>query len=548
MSRHARKSSARHARPLIVMLFVFGFASPFWSAQAANADGFTPDITSVTQLADTGSFITNEATVPVEELTVVTSLPDTTVVLSDSPVASPVLQVPDLVASTPQLPAKQAVSARGELTFTSARGCQVASDYASGVLNVDARAYVENLLSNGWSIRISCIKGGHSTKVHDSENVSLHTVGAAFDIDQVNGQSVSPTSPESNRLYRWMKAQDNSALPWEVGGPHVPSGRTKFLRNQGQTGGPFFSNSGHKGHWHFGFKLANGTFSVPNGSVDASSAPDPQPAPASPQTPAFVIPPPLVKEETVQLAPLVIPSDQPDPNGTDPGPQPEQPELSVTVDLPPAVDAPSVVPPEASTVPDPGPITIEQLPSQPIQSAGDEQRKSVSIDPAVLEADYTRLSDAGVLPIIQRLAQKHGIPYEIGLALPSRETHSHNSIGDNGHGFCWLQIDNRSHGEWLAAHDWQDPEQCFEYGFAILQSNLDRFDGDMFRALAAYNSGGGNVNKALRSGDSAEARTAHHDYASDTLARADYYRTAHPAPSDSSATSVALPPSSEVQQ
>jgi hypothetical protein len=110
--------------------------------------------------------------------------------------------------------------APGNLTFTSSHGCDPETDYASGALNTDARAYIDNLLANGWSIRISCIKEGHSADVHGTNRVSLHTSGEAFDIDQINGQTVAPSSLESNRFYRWMKAQPNTALPWEIGGPH----------------------------------------------------------------------------------------------------------------------------------------------------------------------------------------------------------------------------------------------------------------------------------------------------------------------------------------
>ena len=44
--------------------------------------------------------------------------------------------------------------------------------------------------------------------------------------------------------------------------------------------------------------------------------------------------------------------------------------------------------------------------------------------------------------------------------------------GDSGHGRGLMQIDDRSHGQWLMTHNWQDPETNITYGGQILASNM----------------------------------------------------------------------------
>jgi soluble lytic murein transglycosylase-like protein len=41
--------------------------------------------------------------------------------------------------------------------------------------------------------------------------------------------------------------------------------------------------------------------------------------------------------------------------------------------------------------------------------------------------------------------------------------------GDSGNGFGLMQIDRRSHAQWLNANNWQDPETNITYGAEILR-------------------------------------------------------------------------------
>lgn len=106
--------------------------------------------------------------------------------------------------------------------------------------------------------------------------------------------------------------------------------------------------------------------------------------------------------------------------------------------------------------------------------------------------------------------------------------------GDAGHGRGLMQIDDRTHGSFLAAQDWRgvslwkQPEFILLYAAKLLRSNLDALSGDMAGALCAYNAGLGNARKALvgvpadadlpERVKALDAYTANHDYVSDVLA------------------------------
>lgn len=67
--------------------------------------------------------------------------------------------------------------------------------------------------------------------------------------------------------------------------------------------------------------------------------------------------------------------------------------------------------------------------------------------------------------------------------------------GDSGHGFGLGQIDDRTHGGFLAARFWdgvrlwQEPTFNILYAARLLRSNLNATGGDLPLAIAAYNCG-----------------------------------------------------------
>lgn len=119
-------------------------------------------------------------------------------------------------------------------------------------------------------------------------------------------------------------------------------------------------------------------------------------------------------------------------------------------------------------------------------------------------------------------------------AIASRESEFglllRNGLGDSGHGHGIMQIDDRSHSEWIHKYNWRDPETNIEYGADVWMQNLDFFDnhGDLvnydtireiWAATAAYNCGAGNVRKALKAGFNVDFYTTGKNYSSDVRSR-----------------------------
>ncbi len=129
-------------------------------------------------------------------------------------------------------------------------------------------------------------------------------------------------------------------------------------------------------------------------------------------------------------------------------------------------------------------------------------------------------------PDILASSKKYGLSPAYVAAVMDRETGGVNERGDGGHGRGLMQIDDRSHGAWLASHDGgMDPKSNIDYGCSILKSNLDtakglglKGDAALKFAASAYNAGVGGAEAGLRAGNS-DANTTGHNYGSDVLNR-----------------------------
>jgi hypothetical protein len=126
------------------------------------------------------------------------------------------------------------------ITMTTSRGCDPAPDLASGRLDLRVQALLA-ALAERHRIRISCLHAGHSKHVKGTRRVSNHFVWRAMDLDQVDGQPVSPTSRAARRLVAWLDRLDGPLRPSEVGSP-FPLGHR-----------PYFSDDGHQRHIHIGY-------------------------------------------------------------------------------------------------------------------------------------------------------------------------------------------------------------------------------------------------------------------------------------------------------
>ena len=63
-----------------------------------------------------------------------------------------------------------------------------------------------------------------------------------------------------------------------------------------------------------------------------------------------------------------------------------------------------------------------------------------------------------------------------------------NILGDGGHGHGVFQIDDRWHS-FARGSQALNPQANAEYAAHLLRSNLDRYGGDLHKALSAYNAG-----------------------------------------------------------
>lgn len=75
--------------------------------------------------------------------------------------------------------------------------------------------------------------------------------------------------------------------------------------------------------------------------------------------------------------------------------------------------------------------------------------------------------------------------------------------GDHGHGRGLMQIDDRSHQDFISRQSldgiplWQKPLENILEGTRIIAANLRRFHGSIIPAIAAYNAGAGATHHAL---------------------------------------------------
>ncbi len=113
---------------------------------------------------------------------------------------------------------------------------------ANGLAKLDLRVQsILAVIAERYTIRISCLKTGHSTYVKGTRRVSNHNVWRAVDIDRVDGRPVSPSSRAAERLARWLDGLQGPLRPAEIGSP-FPIGHE-----------PYFSDEGHQEHLHIGY-------------------------------------------------------------------------------------------------------------------------------------------------------------------------------------------------------------------------------------------------------------------------------------------------------
>jgi hypothetical protein len=126
------------------------------------------------------------------------------------------------------------------LSFTDGAGCRPSADYGSPELDRRVRALLVAAAVH-HRVRVSCLRTGHSWFVAGTTRVSNHSVWRAVDVDQVDGQPVSPSNTAARQLARWIGQGGAGVQPSEVGSPWDFGPR------------PWFTGAGHQDHIHVGF-------------------------------------------------------------------------------------------------------------------------------------------------------------------------------------------------------------------------------------------------------------------------------------------------------
>ena len=149
-------------------------------------------------------------------------------------------------AAPAQAPARdpfvRALVASPRITTTTSHGCDPAADLASGRVDLRVQSLLA-VLAERHTIRLSCLRTGHSRFVKGTTRVSNHTVWRAVDIDMVDGRPVSRRSRAAHALALWLDGLQGPLRPSEVGSPFA------FGRR------PYFSDEGHQGHIHIGYSF-----------------------------------------------------------------------------------------------------------------------------------------------------------------------------------------------------------------------------------------------------------------------------------------------------
>jgi hypothetical protein len=135
-----------------------------------------------------------------------------------------------------------ALTRNPNISATASRGCHPAPDLASGHLDLRVQSLLA-VLAERHTIRLSCLRSGHSRFVKGTTRISNHTLWRAVDIDMVDGRPVAPSNPAARSLVLWLDGLQGPLRPSEIGSP-FPVGRR-----------PYFTDEGHQGHIHVGYRL-----------------------------------------------------------------------------------------------------------------------------------------------------------------------------------------------------------------------------------------------------------------------------------------------------
>lgn len=99
-----------------------------------------------------------------------------------------------------------------------------------------------------------------------------------------------------------------------------------------------------------------------------------------------------------------------------------------------------------------------------------------------------KISKREIIRIIKRASQKYNVPANLIYAMVQTES-AFRPYAVSSAGAVGLMQIIPSTGEWLGVEDLNDPEQNIMGGTKFIKYLLRRFDGDLEKAVAAYNAG-----------------------------------------------------------
>lgn len=145
-------------------------------------------------------------------------------------------------------------------------------------------------------------------------------------------------------------------------------------------------------------------------------------------------------------------------------------------------------------------------------------------NPAALQRELQIARSNGWLRLFRQASQECGVPVPILLGIASRESRMGQALspsgkGDGGQAWGLMQIDRNAHPSFTDRHAPTDHAAIITFGACFLRSlreSLPKWKA----AIAAYNAGPRNVQRALERDMDVDLVTTDRDYASDVLDRA----------------------------
>lgn len=167
-------------------------------------------------------------------------------------------------------------------------------------------------------------------------------------------------------------------------------------------------------------------------------------------------------------------------------------------------------------------------------------------NPNDIQNQFQRAVNNNWIAAFRKAAADYHFPAEVLMGIASRETNMQSIVGDGGHGYGMMQIDDRSFPDWCHSGAWRDVGACIQKGALVLDSKREQIrsgqgktlsiggesfqgksnlsDDDLLRmAISAYNCGLWAYYNFSTDRDIDRFSTGH-DYSADTLKRVALFR------------------------